>query len=270
MGSALLYTNIAGHQSKPRPPGRSSQRFRAILALVLAPSSLANLNRCSFRSALANATSAALPCLPRASPLHLFPVTAGKPPHAASTYRSLLAIGGHASIAAAVCWSVTEGAAPPSGSGAALPSSTASKDAATMPGSSSPGALSTTSATTFWVKSLASFGSGANPSLRLSAVETSPRGISVSATKPVCACAMLPAKRYPPLLKMWSTTPSETSSVLKSSSTSVSSSSPSTAASSAIRALALTMLSSADAAKASPRAGKSVDAAGGMTQTTLS
>ena len=33
-------------------------------------------------------------------------------------------------------------------SGAALPSSTASKDAATMPGSSSPGALSTTSATT--------------------------------------------------------------------------------------------------------------------------
>ena len=267
MGSALLYMNIAGHQSKPRPPGRSSQRFRAILALVLAPSSLANLNRCSFRSALANATSAALPCLPRASPLHLFPVTAGKPPHAASTYRSLLAMGGHASMAAAVCWSVTEGAAPPSGSGAALPSSTASKDAATMPGSSSPGALSTTSATTFWVKSLASFGSGANPSLRLSAVETSPRGISVSATKPVCACAMLPAKRYPPLLKMWSTTPDvETSSVLESSSTSAASSS----FSSAIRALALTTLSSADAAKASPRAGKSVDAVGGMTQTTLS
>ena len=102
--------------------------------------------------------------------------------------------------------------------------------------------------------------------MRLSAVETSPRGISVSATKPVCACAMLPAKRYPPLLKMWSTTPGvETSSKRSESSP------PSAASSSsAIRALALTTLSSADAAKASPRAGKSVDAVGGMTQTTLS
>mmetsp|Transcript_11457 Transcript_11457/g.53251 ORF Transcript_11457/g.53251 Transcript_11457/m.53251 type:complete len:458 (-) Transcript_11457:430-1803(-) len=277
MGSALLYMNMAGHQSRPRSPGRSSHRFRWILALVLAPSSLASLSACSFLSALAKATSAAFPCLLRASPLHLLPVTAGNPPHAASMYRSLLAMGGHASMAAAVCCSVTAPADTAGAvrsslmtSGAALPSSTASKDAATMPGSSSPGALSTTSATTFWVKSRASLGSGANPSLRLSAVDTSPRGVSVSATKPVCACMTLPAKRYPPLLKMWRTTPSEASETASGVVSSGTESSSKSTVRSAIRALALATLSSADAAKASPSAGKSVAAAGGMTHTTLS
>jgi len=73
---------------------------------------------------------------------------------------------------------------------------TASKEDATIPGSSSPGALSTTSLATAAVNRLAEAGSGATPSLRRSAVDIPFVSVcSVSATKPACACITLPAKR---------------------------------------------------------------------------
>jgi hypothetical protein len=289
--SAALYRNSDGHFSNPPfsivVPGDARAGRAAATASRRSPRAsprvcssriccASALRRRSFFSATACATSAAFPGRDLQSPLHPFPVTAANPPHAASTYRRRFAIGRQASAAAATlanAFSEANGVFSSGATDARDPVSTERKDAATIPGSSSPGALSITSAATESEKRAAAAGSGANPSLRLrTVVMDAPSGVSVSATNPVCACMMFPANTYPPLLNRCrirgrsssahagpSATGAETRDALFPS-----------ASSSAKIFRACATAPSAVAANASPSAGNSVAATGGVTHTTAS
>ena len=189
-----------------------------------------------------------------------------------------------------------DSAAAAASASAALEVRTASKDAPTIPGSSSPGALSMTSDATETANLRAAAGSGARPRRRRSAVVTALVSVcSVSAANPVCACMTFPAKRYPPLLNRCRCTGRSARShasggggVRRRSAAEVRSrpvevafdvSAPRADAPSSAAAAAASLESvrcafvtapRAVAAKASPRAGKSVAAAGGTMRTTAS
>ena len=302
--SAALYRNSAGHRSNPSVsiidsvvPGRARAGFAFASTSRTSPRAsprvcssriccASALSRRSFFSATACATSAAFPGRDLRSPLHPFPVTAANPPHAASTYRRRFAIGRQASAAAATLANAFSEApkvltpsfkhsseAPFFSSDARDPVSTERKDAATISGSSSPGALSITSAATESEKRAAAAGSGANPSLRLrTVVMDAPSGVSVSATNPVCACMTFPANTYPPLLNRCRIRGRSSSAHEGPSATGADSRDalfPS-ASSSAKIFRACATAPSAVAANASPSAGNSVAATGGVTHTTAS